>query len=53
MNEAPADPASKSPANQTGPAEGSVKQRSGHEPKGKDLPRGSEVETRNSSNNRS
>lgn len=40
------------PANQTDPARGDGSQRSGHESKGKDLPRGSEPETRASSSNR-
>lgn len=44
----------KSPANQTGEDHGSIKaqQRTDHQPKMVDTPRGSEVETRNSSNHR-
>lgn len=40
------------PANQTGVQSGNVKQRSGHEPKNTDLARGSEPETRGSSQQR-
>lgn len=48
----PNDGARRKPANQTDPAKGTVPQRSKHEPKGKDLPRGSEPETRSASSNR-
>ena len=48
----PREEEARKPANQTDPAKGNVSQRSGHEPKGKDLPRGSETETRASSSNR-
>ena len=48
----PREGETRKPANQTDPAKGSVSQRSGHRPKGKDLPRGSEPETRASSINR-
>ena len=40
------------PANQTSVKNGSVKQRSGHEPKETDTARGSEPDTRGSSQNR-
>ncbi|MAF29548.1 MAG: hypothetical protein CL820_00450 [Croceicoccus sp.] len=40
------------PANQTGMQNGNVKQRSGHTPKNTDLARGSEPETRGSSQQR-
>lgn len=40
------------PANQTSVQSGNVKQRSGHEPKNTDLARGSEPETRGSSQQR-
>lgn len=40
------------PANQTDTAKDNVSQRSGHESEEKKLPRGSEAETRASSNNR-
>ena len=48
----PRERETRKPANQTEPEKGSMLQRSEHEPKSKDLPRGSEPETRASSSNR-
>ena len=46
MSDKPKNPKDQKPANQTDVAPGSVKQRGGHNPKGDDLPRGSETDTR-------